>query len=134
MNKITTVICVFLLVGLTTAGTTAQRAVGKEDQKVKLLVMYGRVAVTEFCQKSKIWECREIAKWIDDSGYELFNHGRGRSRQHLLIFDRAGDEYFSYAMLAFDKDGWIEVVQRGVHTGERKEFIKGFEEEGDFAR
>jgi len=121
------------MVGLTTI-TTAQCAVSKEVSATELLAMYGRVAVIELCQKSGTQRCTEVARWIADSGYELFRHGRGSTRQHLVIFTHVEYAHLPYAILALNKDGLIEVIERGIHMGEKAEFIETFKRSGNSAR
>jgi len=129
MNKLRTTICALVMVGLI-AATTPQCAISRAISRTELLVMYARVAVIELCQE----ECTEVAGWIADSGYELFRHGRGSTRQHLVIFTHVEHAYLPYAILALDKDGLIEVVERGIHLGEKAEFIETFKRSGNSAR
>lgn len=97
--------------------------------------MYGRVVVTEFCQQSRISQCEQVQKSIADSEYEVLTHGSGPARQLLVLFtSKTLDGYFPFATFALDKDGWITVVTRGVHFGDKTKLKETFEQEGDFAR
>lgn len=133
MNKLTTILCALTIVGLA-ASFDAQCATGKINSGNELLVSYGRIAVIEFCQKSDIQQCDEITSWIDGSKYELYSYGSGSVHQHMIIFTQAESIYAPFAIFMLDKDGWIKVITRGVHMGEKKKFIDTFKEEGDFAR
>lgn len=133
MNRLTSTIGASVLVWLA-ATVTALFAIGKEAPGNDPLVMYSRAAIVEFCQKNDVEQCPEIAKWVDDSDYEVFRYGSGNTSQYLVIFTHAVDVYLPFVVLALDKDGWLRVVTRGVHLGEKRKFIETFEQEGDFAR
>lgn len=133
MNRLTATICVLILVCLAPA-STAPNAMGRDNSGNDILVMYSRVALIEFCQKSDIDQCDEVGKWFSDSSYQLLRYGSGLATQYMVVFTGSEKEYLPFAILGFDKDGWLRVVTRGVHLGEKSQFIETFEKEGDFAR
>lgn len=103
------------------------------DFEKQLLVKYAQTAITEFCYRSKIQECKDVKEKISKYNHELFSYGNNPVEQNLVLFGCAEKSFYPYAIFAFDKDGWIKILVRGIHMGEREKFINTFEEEGNFA-
>lgn len=133
MNRLAKTLYVLAFAALT-AVTSVHYAMGRIDSEEVMLAIYGRAVITEFCQKSKVQQCAEASGWISHADYEIATNGDGIERQYLVIFNRPVMGSFLFAIFAIDKDGWIKVLTRGVHMGEKEGLIKIFKQEGDFAR
>ena len=102
----------------------------ESSDSVSINDYYGKAALFEMCSKSGVKkECDYVNRELNVKSPDIYFFQNGK--QILVIYQI--ESISPYVVLAPDKDGYTEIISRGLWFEDKDEFIEAFIEEGSFS-
>ena len=97
----------------------------------RIFELYSMAALFEFCHDKGIDKrCDEINTKLDTLEPEIYFFQNAEKKEVFVIYTL--NNYYPHVMLRYNKDGYIEIIGRGVLFSDSTEFINEFLNSGDF--
>lgn len=101
------------------------------DGQRRVFEYYAKAALFELCSKTTSNRCSEINSELGRLTPEIYSFENKCKKEVLVIFSI--NNYYPSVTLRYDKDGLLQIVDRGTWLDNKKEFIEAFLESGNFA-
>ena len=102
----------------------------KSTNSVNIYDYFGKAALFDLCSKSGVTkECDYINRELSAKSPDIYFFQN--ANQTLVIYQI--ESISPYVVLAPNKDGYREIISRGLWLGDKDEFIEAFMEEGSFS-
>lgn len=102
----------------------------ESSSSVNINDYYGKAALFELCSKAGVKkECDHVNRELRAKLPDVYFFKDGK--QTLVIYQI--ENISPYVVLAPDKDGYTEIISRGLWLEDKDKFIEAFMEEGSFS-